>query len=80
MTDEISSCHMCGRSTIARRFCSTAAERLATRAFPAPILITTAGWPLRSSLANLYMRRFVLGWKIARAGAKPWLSHRGPRR
>ena len=34
------------------------------------------GSPISPLLANLYMRRFVLGMVEARAGAKPRLSHR----
>jgi hypothetical protein len=36
MTDEISSCHMCGRSTIARRFCSDRCRAACDAGFPRP--------------------------------------------
>jgi hypothetical protein len=36
MTDEISSCHTCGRSTIARRFCSDRCRAACDGGFPRP--------------------------------------------
>jgi hypothetical protein len=36
MIDEISSCHMCGRSTIARRFCSDRCRAACDAGFPRP--------------------------------------------
>jgi RNA-directed DNA polymerase len=38
------------------------------------------GSPLSPLLANLYMRRFVLGWKKLGAGEAPWHAHRDLRR
>jgi hypothetical protein len=36
MIDEISSCHMCGRSTIAKRFCSDRCRAACDAGFPRP--------------------------------------------
>jgi hypothetical protein len=36
MTDEISSCHMCGRSIIAKRFCSDRCRAACDSGFPRP--------------------------------------------
>jgi hypothetical protein len=61
MTDEISSCHMCGRSTIARRFCSDRCRAACDAGLPRP--------------DPLYDRKVaaskLAGWKVGASGPEP---------
>jgi hypothetical protein len=59
MTDEISSCHMCGRSTIARRFCSDRCRAACDAGFPRPDLLYD-----RKAAAS----KLAADWKVIASG------------
>jgi hypothetical protein len=77
MIDEISSCHMCGRSTIARRFCSECCRAACDAGFPRPdtlynrkvVASKLADWKVIAPAQTDHYCQWLLGLRKAHVGA-----------